>query len=182
VIRIYRHLKDDIGFHEVGFAPVTTAGEEREYSLNGDDMTGVLAGFHALADEWLDYALQGRMHGFTNVSETIGELIQGTNKSHPCGAGLGLLGVSPSGDLSPCHRFTDADTHTLGHISTGIDQGKREDFLRAGTSRPNTNANRAGRARSAPAAAITRPSSAMAIPATPTCIIATGSANGPTRA
>ena len=132
VIRIYRHLKDDIGFHEVGFAPVTTAGEEREYSLNGDDMTGVLAGFHALADEWLDYALHGRMHGFTNVSETIGELIQGTNKSHPCGAGLGLLGVSPSGDLSPCHRFTDADTHTLGHISTGIDQGKREDFLARG--------------------------------------------------
>src|SRR3546814_3616754 len=64
---------------------------------------------------------------FSNVSETIGELIQGVNKSHPCGAGLGLLGVSPSGDLSPCHRFTDADTHTLGHISTDIDAGKRED-------------------------------------------------------
>lgn len=132
VIAIYRYLKDDIGFHEVGFAPVTTSGEERDWSLNGDDMAGVLAGFHALADEWLAYALQGRSHGFTNVSETISELISGTNKSHPCGAGLGLLGVSPSGDLSPCHRFTDADTHTLGHISTGLDQAKREDFLTRG--------------------------------------------------
>lgn len=131
VLRIYRHLKDDIGFHEVGFAPVTTSGE-RDYSLDGRSMDGVLADFHRLADEWQDYALRGQMHGFTNVSETIGELIQGTNKSHPCGAGLGLLGVSPSGDLSPCHRFTDADTHTLGHISTGLDQGKREDFLTRG--------------------------------------------------
>jgi uncharacterized protein len=131
VMRIYRHLKDDLGFHEVGFAPVTTSGE-RDYSIGDTGMDDVLAQFNELADEWLEYALRGQMHGFTNVSETIGELIQGVNKSHPCGAGLGLLGVSPSGDLSPCHRFTDADTHTLGHISSGIDSEKRNDFLSRG--------------------------------------------------
>ena len=131
VLRIYRHLKDDLGFHEVGFAPVTS-GDARDYAIGGADMDGVLAQFHLLADEWLDHAVQGRSHGFSNVSETISELIQGVHKSHPCGAGLGLLGVGPSGDLSPCHRFTDADTHTLGHISSGIDRGKRDDFLTRG--------------------------------------------------
>jgi uncharacterized protein len=131
VMRIYRHLKDDLGFHEVGFAPVTNSGD-RDYAINDNTMGDVLDGFHLLAEEWLEFALEGKMHGFSNVSETIGELIQGVNKSHPCGAGLGLLGVSPSGDLSPCHRFTDADTHTLGHISTGIDDEKREDFLTRG--------------------------------------------------
>lgn len=131
VIRIYRHLKDDIGFHEVGFAPVT-ASDNQDYSLGDGGMETVLDGFHTLAEEWLSYAVRGEMHGFTNVSETIGELISGTNKSHPCGAGLGLLGVSPAGDLSPCHRFTDADTHTLGNLETGLDQGKREDFLSRG--------------------------------------------------
>ncbi|MGF7149913.1 uncharacterized protein FHS96_003570 [Sphingomonas zeicaulis] len=131
VIRIYRHLKDDLGFHEVGFAPVTSA-DERAYTIGAEGMDGVLAQFHALADEWLAHALQGRSHGFSNVSETISELIQGVHKSHPCGAGLGLLGVSPSGDLSPCHRFTDADTHTMGHISSGIDREKQGDFLARG--------------------------------------------------
>jgi len=131
VIRIFRHLKEDLGFHEVGFAPVTDAGK-RDYSLDEDGMVSVLDQFHELADEWLEYALRGKMHGFSNVSETIGELIQGTNKSHPCGAGIGLLGVSPSGDLSPCHRFTDADTHSLGTIATGIDHDKRDDFLSKG--------------------------------------------------
>jgi uncharacterized protein len=131
VVRIYRHLKDDLGFHEVGFAPVT-ASDNQAYSLDGDAMAGVLGDFHLLAQEWLAYALRGRMHGFTNVSETISELISGTNKSHPCGAGLGLLGVSPSGDLSPCHRFTDADTHTLGNLTDGLDAAKREDFLTRG--------------------------------------------------
>lgn len=131
VVGIYRHLKDDLGFHEVGFAPVTNSGE-REYAIDGGGMDAVLAGFHAMADEWLEAALDNKFHGFTNVSETIGELIQGVNKSHPCGAGLGLMGVSPSGDLSPCHRFTDADTHTMGHVSSGIDRTKQKDFLDRG--------------------------------------------------
>lgn len=131
VVRIYRHLKDYIGFHEVGFAPVTNSGEQ-DYAIDDAGMNGVLGQFQLLADEWLEYALRGQMHGFSNVSETIGELIQGVNKSHPCGAGLGLLGVSPSGDLSPCHRFTDADTHTLGHVSSGVDSDKRADFLARG--------------------------------------------------
>ena len=33
VVRIYRHLKHDLGFHEVGFAPVTTS-PDRLYAIN----------------------------------------------------------------------------------------------------------------------------------------------------
>jgi len=131
VLRIYKHLKHDIGFAEVGFAPVTTT-KKQDYSIEDDDMESVLEQFQALAEEWLEYALRGEMHGFSNVSDTIGELIQGVNKSHPCGAGLGLVGVGPSGDIAPCHRFADADSHTLGHISTGIDRKKQSDFLTRG--------------------------------------------------
>jgi uncharacterized protein len=131
VVRIYRHLKDDLGFAEVGFAPVT-ASSATSYSIDDNGMDGVLEQFHILADEWLECALRGQSHGFSNVSETISELIQGVNKSHPCGAGIGLLGVGPSGDISPCHRFTDADSHTLGNIATGIDRDKQEDFLTRG--------------------------------------------------
>jgi len=131
VVRIYRHLKDDLGFHEVGFAPVTTSGDHA-YSLGDGDMASVIDQFNTLAQEWEEFALRGEMHGFTNVSETISELMQGVNKSHPCGAGLGLVGVGPSGDIAPCHRFADADSHTLGHISTGIDREKQSDFLTRG--------------------------------------------------
>ena len=85
VVRIYHHLKHEIGFHEIGFAPVTTTDDGHDFGLNGDGMAAVLAGFNALADEWLEYALRGQMHGFSNVSETLSELVVGTNKSHPCG-------------------------------------------------------------------------------------------------
>jgi uncharacterized protein len=131
VIRIFRHLKQDLGFHEVGFAPVTTSPNQL-YAISPSGMDGVLEQFHVLAAEYLEYALRGESHGFSNVSDTLAELCQGVNKSHPCGAGLGLLGVGPSGDIAPCHRFVDSDQHALGHISTGIDREKQTDFLRRG--------------------------------------------------
>ena len=131
VVKIFRHLKNDLGFHEVGFAPVTTS-PDRLYAINDRGMDDVLAQFHVLADEYLEYALRGEMHGFSNVSDTLSELCQGVNKSHPCGAALGLVGVGPSGDIAPCHRFVDSDTHALGHISTGIDRDKQKDFLQRG--------------------------------------------------
>jgi uncharacterized protein len=131
VVRIFRHLKNDLGFHEVGFAPVTTS-PGRLYAINEHGMDGVLDQFHILADEYLEFALRGQMHGFSNVSDTLAELHQGISKSHPCGAGLGLVGVGPSGDIAPCHRFVDSDQHALGHVSSGIDREKQSDFLRRG--------------------------------------------------
>lgn len=131
VVRIYRHLKQDLGFHEVGFAPVTTSSN-RLYSINDRGMDGVFEQFCVLAEEWLAFALRGELHGFSNVSDTIAELYQGVNKSHPCGAGLGLMGVGPSGDIAPCHRFVDSDAHSLGNISEGIDREKQKDFLNRG--------------------------------------------------
>ena len=92
VVRIFRHLKQDLGFHEVGFAPVTTSPNQL-YAINATGMDSVLDQFHKLADEYLEYALRGESHGFSNVSDTLAELCQGVNKSHPRGAGLGLLGV-----------------------------------------------------------------------------------------
>jgi uncharacterized protein len=131
VVRIFRHLKQDLGFHEIGFAPVTTSPNQL-YAINDRGMDGVLEQFHILADEYLEYALRGEAHGFSNVSDTLAELVQGVNKSHPCGAALGLVGVGPSGDIAPCHRFVDSDVHALGHISKGIDREKQADFLRRG--------------------------------------------------
>ena len=131
VFKIYRHLKHDLGFHEVGFAPVTTS-PDRLYTIGETGMNDVFAQFAELAKEYLQFALRGEFHGFSNVSDTLAELHQGVNKSHPCGAGLGLLGIGPSGDIAPCHRFVDSDQHSLGNVATGIDKKKQHAFLDRG--------------------------------------------------
>ncbi len=131
VLKIFRHLTQDLGFQEVGFAPVTTS-PVRLYAIGGGGLDIVLHQFQKLAEEYLQCALRDEHHAFSNVTDTLAELHNGISKAHPCGAGLGLLGVGPSGDIAPCHRFVDADDHKLGHISTGVDLAKQADFLDRG--------------------------------------------------
>jgi len=131
VKKIFRHLTEEMGFDEVGFAPVTTS-PVRLYAIGGSGLDHVLDQFTELADEYLEYALQDRHHGFSNVSDTLQELHQGVSKAYPCGAGLGLLGVSPSGDVGLCHRFVDSPAGKLGHIETGIDREAQAAHLSRG--------------------------------------------------
>jgi uncharacterized protein len=116
VKRIYRHLTEEIGFWEVGFAPVTTSPSRG----------------HAIADagyDFLEASVAGRHHGFSNVKETLEELHKGVSKAYPCGAGLGLLGVATDGDVALCHRFAGSDAHRLGTVRDGIDREAQWRFL-----------------------------------------------------
>jgi uncharacterized protein len=128
VVGIFRHLKDDIGFWEVGFAPVTSSAAAG-FGIEGADRDRMLEQFQQLAWEWLDYAAQGRHHGFSNVTETVEEIHKGFAKSHPCGAGFGLLGVATDGNLGLCHRFAGSEEHRMGNVREGIDRAKQAEFL-----------------------------------------------------
>jgi len=128
VIEIYRHLTEEIGFWEVGLAPVTTQ-DHRDYSLSPEGKDAMLRQFEELAAEWLECALRDEHHGFTNVTDTIEEIHKGVSKAYGCGAGLGLLGVATDGDVALCHRFAGSPEHTIGSVSGGIDREKQGEFL-----------------------------------------------------
>jgi uncharacterized protein len=128
VVDTYRYLTEDLGFDEVGFAPVT-AGLEREWALGEKGYQRLLREFGELADDYVGAAVTGRAHGFSNLGDLVRELHQGVNKAHPCGAGLGLLGVSTEGELGLCHRFVESDSHSVGSVQDGVDQAARTAFL-----------------------------------------------------
>lgn len=129
VPRIFRHLTTELGFDAVGFSPAT-ASPDRLYSIGPQKMDNILGGFAELAMEYRDHAIEGRQHGFTNVSDTLKELHSGLSKAYPCGAGLGLLGVSTGGDIGLCHRFVDSPVGKMGHLNEGgIDHTARREFL-----------------------------------------------------
>ena len=125
---IYQHLTEEIGFHEVGFAPVTTSAQ-REHAISGAGFDEMLRQFTELADEFLQAALENRHHGFSNVKETIGEIHKGLSKAYPCGAGVGLVGVATDGDVNLCHRFAGSEDHKLGTIRDGLDYAAQAAFL-----------------------------------------------------
>src|SRR3954469_24074863 len=128
VASIYHHLFEEIGFWEVGFAPVTTSWQ-REYAIEDEGFRSLLSGFQSLADDYLKAALAGKRHGFSNVRDTLEEINKGMSKSHPCGAGFGLLGVATDGDVALCHRFAGSDSHKLGTVFDGVDRSHQEEFL-----------------------------------------------------
>jgi uncharacterized protein len=126
--KIFRHLTEDIGFREVGFAPVTTA-PNRDYAIAGEGFDSMLRQFQSLAADFLEAALENRHHGFSNVKDTLEEIHKGVSKPFPCGAGLGLMGVSTDGDVALCHRFAGSDDHKIGSVRTGIDRLVQIGFL-----------------------------------------------------
>jgi uncharacterized protein len=128
VLEIYRHLTEEIGFWEVGLAPVTTQNH-REYAISAEGKDDMLRQFEELAEDWLECALRDEHHGFTNVTDTIEEIHKGVSKAYGCGAGLGLLGVATDGDVALCHRFAGSEEHTLGSVSEGLDRDKQLRFL-----------------------------------------------------
>jgi uncharacterized protein len=128
VKRIFRHLREEIGFWEVGFAPVTTS-PNRLYAIEESGLDEMLGQFRELAYEFLQYSVENRHHGFSNVRDTLEEIHKGFSKAYPCGAGMGLLGVSTDGDVALCHRFAGSDSHKLGTVHEGVDRQAQVDFL-----------------------------------------------------
>ena len=126
--RTYRFLTGELGFDEVGFAPVTAA-LGRAYALGELGYQRLLDEFGELAEEFVSAASRNESHGFANLGDLLRELHQGVNKAHPCGAGLGLLGVSTEGELGLCHRFVESKSHSVGTVTTGIDESVRSKFL-----------------------------------------------------
>ena len=128
VLEIFRHLTEEIGFWEVGLAPVTTV-DQRDYAITPDGKDAMLRQFEELAHEWLECALRDEHHGFSNVKDTLEEIHKGVSKAYGCGAGLGLMGVATDGDVALCHRFAGSPEHTIGSVRDGIDREKQGKFL-----------------------------------------------------
>ena len=131
VPRIFSHLTEEMGFYEVGFAPVTSSAG-LDYAIDGGGFDELLRQFKSLAGRYVDAACKGKYLGFSNLSDMLGEIHKGVSKAYPCGAGIGLLGVAPKGEIGLCHRFAGAGDHDFGHVSSGIDSQKRAEHLTRG--------------------------------------------------
>ncbi len=133
---IHHHLKDELGFFEVGFAPVTADGDV--FALNDEELATVFAGMKRLGEDYITGALAGRNNGFSNMHQVVTDMVEGTRKVLPCGAGVGMLATDADGDLHLCHRFVGSKQTTYGNIDTGIDGENLSDFLKSTVERRST--------------------------------------------
>ena len=134
---IHAHLRDELGFHEVGYAPVT-ASDQQGHALSEAELNSVYAGFERLGQAYLRAALRGGNTGFSNLHQLMTDLHEGRRKALPCGAGVGMLAVDYKGDLNLCHRFTGSQMPTFGNVSDGIESPRLAQFLERGADRTGT--------------------------------------------
>lgn len=137
VVGIHQHLKDEVGFFEVGFSPVTS-GAVSLFNLSGDELAEVFEGMKALGRVYVDAAKRGGNIGFANMHQLMTDLTEGTSKALPCGAGLGMLAVDKAGDLHLCHRFAGSQQPTYGNVDTGIEKESLGAFLEGMANRTGT--------------------------------------------
>jgi uncharacterized protein len=120
------HLKN-MGFHEVGFAPVTET--EEAFILNNQELYRLLDEFEELTQLFIEEAKEDRYLGFSNLVNILVELHKGVNKGYGCGAGMGFFAVSPNGELFLCHRFNEQQNYQLGNIYTGVNRDAQKALL-----------------------------------------------------
>ncbi|MCV9917348.1 quinohemoprotein amine dehydrogenase maturation protein [Pseudomonas sp. BT-42-2] len=134
---IWNHLFNEMGFAEVGFAPVTS-GDMADFNLTGEELVQVFANMKALGRRYLEAALEHRSIGFSNLHQLITDIHEGHKKALPCGAGLKMLAVDHQGELNLCHRFTGSSLPTFGNVHQGVKQAQLNDFLSQRLDRSNT--------------------------------------------
>lgn len=134
VVAIHEHLKNDLGFFEVGVAPATS-GPVTDFNLSSEELRAVFDGMKMLGRDYRDAALEGRNNGFSNMHQLMSDLYEGRKKALPCGAGVGLLAVDHKGDLNLCHRFTGSDMPLFGNVDDGIAKKELGNFLEGATNR-----------------------------------------------
>ena len=127
VSEIIEHLCD-IGFREVGVAPLQTA-PRHDLVFQEDDFTVLLGSMREAARQEFDRLVRGYPPRFTNLIVGMREIQRGARRSLPCGAADNYVSVSAEGNYFACHRTIDDDRFRLGNVGSGIDEEARETFI-----------------------------------------------------
>ena len=114
----------EIGFAEVSIMPASDCMLTCETKKTQSDrnLNNLLGPLEQEASTWLE-AIKARDSQALKQLKSSSELYHGllafsynTKKSFPCGAGLGLTGISSAGDVYLCHRFVGMDEYKLGNV------------------------------------------------------------------
>ncbi|BFM14419.1 thioether cross-link-forming SCIFF peptide maturase [Maricurvus nonylphenolicus] len=137
---IWDHLFNELGFSEVGFAPVTS-GDISYYNLSEQELEAVFSNMKALGRRYIDAAAKGQSIGFSNMHQMLTDIHEGTKKALPCGAGAGMVAIDHSGGVNLCHRFTGSDLPLFGSVSEGLDREALTGFLETRMDRTDKGCN-----------------------------------------
>ena len=113
-----KHLAD-LGFKQISVEPVVARPEDW-YALKDEDIPKLCDEYDKLARFYLERQEEGRGFNFFhfNIDLEGGPCV--AKRLSGCGSGCEYLGVTPWGDLYPCHQFVGNEDFIMGNVYDGI--------------------------------------------------------------
>ncbi len=113
-----KHLAD-LGFKQISMEPVVAKPEDW-YSIKEEDLPKLKEQYDELAKFYLQRQKEGRGFNFFhfNIDLSGGPCV--AKRLSGCGSGCEYLGVTPWGDLYPCHQFVGNEDFIMGNVFDGI--------------------------------------------------------------
>ena len=136
-VTVTRHTKNlrtslehliELGFDEVGFAPVLVSPTEG-VALQSEDFAEFLEQMIECGRKCLTELKAGRAFPFSNLLTALEEIHRGTHRPYPCGAGAAYLSANAEGKLYACHRLVDDPSFAMGDVARGTDRVARREHL-----------------------------------------------------
>jgi uncharacterized protein len=126
-------MKDE--FRSLGFggcAMTVVESDNKELKLVPEDYEKLKSQYKIIAKEILEDIKSKRKNNFRmiNIYNSINSLYRSRKRIVSCGAGNGMLSVTPEGGFYPCQRFAENKSFAFGDIFNGLDYKKREEFLK----------------------------------------------------
>lgn len=118
-----KHLAD-LGFKQISMEPVVAKPTDW-YAIKEEDLPQLKSEYDKLAKLYLQYRKEGKGFNFFhfNIDLSGGPCV--AKRLSGCGSGCEYLGVTPWGDLYPCHQFVGNEDFIMGTVFEGI---KRDDI------------------------------------------------------
>ena len=118
----------DEGFKEISVEPVVLP-EDHPLAIPKEALPGIREEYRRLSKEYIKRKKEGRGFNFFHFVIDIEGGPCLSKRVNACGAGNEYLSVTPTGDLYPCHQFTDNPKFYMGNVFEGkIDENIRSIF------------------------------------------------------
>ena len=113
-----KHLAE-LGFKQISVEPVVASPEDW-YAFKDEDIPIICKEYDKLAKYYIEKHKEGKGFNFFhfNIDLEGGPCV--AKRLSGCGSGCEYLGVTPWGDLYPCHQFVGNEDFIMGNVFDGI--------------------------------------------------------------
>ncbi len=134
---IVKDSMEEIGFKHISIMPASRSlfADETVKTKSSRDTRSLLQGMEEEAEKWVSLIRKRDSEALKDFKNRSGlnyallSLFHNSKRYHACGAGLGLVAVSFSGDVYLCHRFVGREEYKLGSVFEK--ELKREEYQKS---------------------------------------------------